>query len=235
MPRTSSRQHRSARRWAVPVSITAAVALAVALVVAAATDPNDARAHRDDPTVSVRAAAPTGPVAPGSTVPDVTTTAATTTTTLPLSQPSDPPEDPHAKVPVVRLGEIDIPKIGLVHPVYEGIWLTVIDQGPGHWPGTPLPGGWGNVVFAGHRVTHSHPFRRLDELAPGDLVTFRMDRAGAYTYRVTGSEIVAPAETRIVDQRPGRTLTLFACHPPGSASRRYVVHAELVSPPAPGR
>ena len=32
----------------------------------------------------------------------------------------------------------------------------------------------------------------------------------------------------LVDQHPGRTLTLFACHPPGSAEFRYVVFGELV-------
>jgi sortase (surface protein transpeptidase) len=33
----------------------------------------------------------------------------------------------------------------------------------------------------------------------------------------------------IVDQHPGRTVTLFACHPPGSAEFRYVVFGELVT------
>jgi len=32
-----------------------------------------------------------------------------------------------------------------------------------------------------------------------------------------------------VDQHPGRTVTLFACHPPGSAEFRYVVFGELVT------
>ena len=26
------------------------------------------------------------------------------------------------------------------HPIYEGVWLTVLDHGPGHWPNSACPG-----------------------------------------------------------------------------------------------
>src|SRR5262249_35729816 len=74
-----------------------------------------------------------------------------TTTTAPLPMPENPPKDPYADVPVRQVGTISIPKIGLLAPAYEGIWLTVLDHGPGHWPGSAEPGGRGNTVFAGHR------------------------------------------------------------------------------------
>ena len=164
--------------------------------------------------------------APPTTVPP----AAPTPTTSPavLSQPEAPPADPYAAVPVKQVGEIVIPKIGLDVPYYEGVWLTVIDVGPGHWPGTANAGGYGNMVLAGHRVTHSHPFRSIDQLVPGDDIVVR-DATGSYTYKVTSSEVVTPDQLWIVDQKPGRTITLFACHPPGSATYRYVVHGELAS------
>ncbi len=129
---------------------------------------------------------------------------------------------------MLPLGRIQIPKIGLDHEIYEGIWLTVIDEGPGHWPGTPLPGGYGNAVFAGHRVTHSHPFRDVDQLVPGDEIRFTMSDGSAATYRMTEQLIVDPSALWIVDQAPGHTLTLFACHPKGSARQRIVIRAELV-------
>jgi len=147
--------------------------------------------------------------------------------TYPLPQPEDAPTDPRADVPVVPIGEIEIPKIGLIHTVYEGVWLTVVDHGPGHWPGTAEPGGWGNSVFAGHRVTNSHPFRRIDELAPSDEIIVRNDR-GVFTYQVTGNQVVDESAMHIVDQAPGRTITIFACHPPGSAQFRFVVFGALV-------
>jgi sortase A len=117
--------------------------------------------------------------------------------------------------------------------VYEGVRETTLDRGPGHWPGTAMPGELGNVVLAGHRASHSRPFLRIDRLAPGDEVIFTV--AGAtYTYAVTGTEIVGPEAVWIVDQTREHTATLFACHPIGSTAQRIVVHLTLTSPPASG-
>ncbi len=128
---------------------------------------------------------------------------------------------------MVQIGWIEIPKIGLRHPIYEGVTLTVIDRGPGHWPGTALPGEAGNAVFAGHRVTHTRPFRYIDQLSPGDLIIFHMPY-GDFTYSVTEHLVVTPKDVWIVNQTRDPTVTLFACHPPGSARYRYVVRGKLV-------
>jgi sortase A len=139
----------------------------------------------------------------------------------PRTTPTPPPPE-RVPTPLVKVGEIHIPKIGLVHPMYEGVTLTVVDHGPGHWPGSAMPGQLGNAVIAGHRVTHSHPFRHLDKLVPGDEIIFRTE-AGEFTYRVTGQQIVGSRDTWIVNPTPDATVTLFACHPPGSARQRIVV------------
>lgn len=107
--------------------------------------------------------------------------------------------------------------------MYEGITLTTLDHGPGHWPGTALPGSQGNVVIAGHRVSHDKPFRNLDKLEPGDQVIMTTDE-GRFVYQVTGTDIVYPDALWIVDQTADYTATLFACHPPGSTRQRIVVH-----------
>lgn len=163
-------------------------------------------------------------------LPTTATTAAVTTTTEAAARtaPIDPPINPRAAAPIVKIGEIQIPRIGLVHPVYEGVTLTVIDHGPGHWPGSAVPGQLGNSVFAGHRVTHSHPFRRINELVPGDDIVFKMQN-GTFTYKMTGSQIVTPKDVHIVNPTTDATVTLFACHPPGSARQRYVVRGAFVS------
>ena len=148
--------------------------------------------------------------------------------TAPRTDPIAPPANPHAAVPIVKIGEIHIPKIGLVHPVYEGVTLTVIDHGPGHWPGSAVPGQLGNAVFAGHRVTHSHPFRRINEMVAGDEIIFKMDN-GTFTYKMTASKVVSPKDVHIVNPTDDATLTLFACHPPGSARQRYVIKGAFVS------
>ena len=145
---------------------------------------------------------------------------------LALPDPDGPPADAYAPVPVNQIGSIQIPRIELDHAVYEGVWLTVLDVGPGHWPGSAMPGQLGNSVFPGHRVTHSHPFRRLDELAPGDEVVFTMAN-GTHTYKVRETLIVSPKDIWVVDSNPNSEVTLIACHPPHSARQRIVVKGEL--------
>jgi len=148
-----------------------------------------------------------------------------TTTVL---RPVDVPDDPYAAEPVQRIGTMEIPKIGLRADIYHGITLRNIDLGPSHWPGSALPGETGNAVFAGHRVTHTHPFRDIDQLVPGDRVTFTVNGTTS-TYVVTGHEIVTPDDLAIVKQTPTPTATLFACHPPHFATHRYVVHLALLA------
>ena len=89
--------------------------------------------------------------------------------------PESPPADPRAAEPLTQLGTIEIPKIGVTKAMYEGITLTTLDHGPGHWPGTAMPGQVGNVVIAGHRVSHDKPFRNLDKLVAGDDVILTTD------------------------------------------------------------
>lgn len=190
--------------------------------------------------------------APSTTVPATTTTSAPpTTTTTTTAAPALPGDEPDGDTPVapatasrrpgssgrepsalVVTGTIEIPKIGLTHTTYEGISLAFIDYGPSHWPGTPLPGQAGNTVFAGHRVTHSHPFLDIDRIAVGDQVIFT-NPSGRHVYEVTQTLVVEANDISIVDPTPGATFTIFACHPKHSARQRYVVKGRLVSSTGP--
>mgnify|MGYP000453940357 CR=1 FL=1 len=144
------------------------------------------------------------------------------------ARPVTPPRDEYAPEPIVEIGTMEIPKIGLRHVIYHGITMRNIDRGPSHWPGTAFPGETGNAVFAGHRVTRTAPFRNIDQLKPGDPVHFTVNGIRT-TYLVTGSEVVTPKALHIVDPTPEPTATLFACHPPGSAKYRYVVRLALLA------
>ncbi|MGZ8764079.1 MAG: sortase [Acidimicrobiia bacterium] len=213
-----ARENRRRRRFLLAVAVVALVGSGIVSAVLLTPGGDDA---------SAESPALLGTVASSTTIPPASST------TLALSQPENPPEDEYADVPVVEVGSIEIPRIGLTTVVYEGIWLTVLDVGPGHWPGTAAPGGYGNLVVAGHRATYSAPFRHIDDLVPGDTVVVG-DVTGRYTYSVTGSKVVTPDAVDIVTQRPGHTITLFACHPPGSEDYRYVVFGTLVSAARPG-
>jgi sortase A len=125
------------------------------------------------------------------------------------------------------MGRIAIPKIGVDAVMFEGIRLSTLDYGPGHWPGSALPGEIGNVVVAGHRTSKHKVFRHLDQLVAGDQIVFT-DANGEHVYAVTGVEIVGPDAIWIVDPTDTPTVTLFACHPPGSTRERIVVYGELV-------
>lgn len=185
-----------------------------------------ASAEEDDPSLVAAEPSITTTMPIATTVAPPVTVASSVTAAPAPSRPVRVPSNPYAAEPLVQIGTIEIPKIGLTHNIFEGISLRTIDHGPSHWPGTALPGQVGNAVFAGHRVTHSRPFRNVDQLAPGDLVIFDIKGVRS-TYAVTGTEIVTPKELRIVDQTPTPTATLFACHPPGSAKFRIVVHLSL--------
>jgi sortase A len=182
------------------------------------------------------------PVRPSATVatlpaPTTTATVATPTTTAPAPIVYDtvPPGgrqnlggDVHPMVPHPAFGMIVIPRINLVHPIFEGIDETAIHWGPGHWPGSALPGQPGNTVFAGHRVTHTRPFLDIDLLVPGDQIIFHL-ATGTYTYEVTDHIIVNPEDTWIANPTPDPTVTIFGCHPKHSAAHRYVVRGKLVA------
>jgi sortase A len=205
-----------------------AVVLAAVSAMTVALSASVIAAQRGDGAPAHRAVAVTTTTAPPTTVTTTTVPRRVTTTTVPLPMPENPPANPYADVPVEQIGTISIPKIGLETPAYEGIWLTVIDHGPGHWPGSAEPGQRGNTVFAGHRVTHTHPFENLDQLAPGDKVVFTMPN-GVFTYAVTRTIIVKPDDIWIVYPTSSPTMTLFACHPKHSAAERIVVKGKLVS------
>jgi sortase A len=160
----------------------------------------------------------TGQGDPGTTTPSTTAPTATTT------PPPAPPEGDAA-------AHIAIPKIGLDKIVVEGVSVADLKRGPGHYPGSPMPGQAGNAAIAGHRTTYGAPFNRLDELVPGDeiLVTTRQ---GTFRYKMVQQQIVSPDQVEILDDYGDNRLTLTACHPKYSARQRIVIIAELDQTPA---
>jgi len=195
----------------------------------------------DDVFTSAGVTVEESPILPGSTTSTTSPTSTTSTTspattstvppsTLPEqpSEPIAPPADPRGYEDQIELGGISIPKLGVDAPLLEGIRLTTLDNGPGHWPGTAMPGEVGNVVVAAHRTSHGGPFRNIDQLVAGDTVMFTTD-AGETPYRVTGTQVVNPDAIWIVNPTATPTATLFACHPPGSVAQRIVVNLELAA------
>jgi len=131
------------------------------------------------------------------------------------------------------IGWIVIPRLGLRMVVVEGTTASDLERGLGHYDtatgrDTSLPGMGGMVAIAGHRTTYLHPFLHIDSLRAGDSVELRMPY-GRFDYRVTGHVVVDSSDWSILRPRAVETLVLTACHPPHSASHRWVVFARLAS------
>lgn len=219
-------------RWATRASLVA-VGLLVAACGSSSSDALEdvpmlvAPSSSSAPSTTAPTAARSTTSTSSSTTPASTTTVAATTTTIALPVPAPVP-DAGTVEPIIEMATLEIPKIGISKPMFEGVTLGTLDHGPGHWPGSALPGQIGNMVVAGHRMSHDRPFRDLDLLVPGDEMVLT-DATGRHVYRVVRTEIVEPNALWILDQTPASTATLFACHPKGSTKQRIVVHLELAA------
>jgi sortase A len=149
-----------------------------------------------------------------------------------LANPDDlAPGQPFALMRIPRLGS------SWKFAVVQGTGLPQLALGPGHVPGSALPGQVGNFAVAGHRVTAGNPFWSLPSLRSGDLV-YVETIAGTYEYRVTGKpDRVAANDTAVLSPVPGhpgavprqRMITLITCDPPWTGTNRLIVTGVLVA------
>lgn len=130
-----------------------------------------------------------------------------------------------------------IPRLGDDYrvPIVEGVSLTDLAKGVGHYPETALPGEIGNFSVAGHRATNGEPFAYLDQLREGDDVVVETGTTW-YTYRIEREYIVDPTQVAVilpVPNRPGvepteQLMTLTTCNPRWASYERLIFHAVLV-------
>ena len=142
-----------------------------------------------------------------------------------------PPAKPVPESPI-RIGEsfgkLWIPRLDANFYVVEGTGNRELRRGPGHMPGTAMPGAPGNCIVAGHRDTH---FRVLKDVRKGDEIVLET-RGGEYLYRVTSLSVVSPKNNKPLADTTRPVLHLITCYPfyyVGPAPKRFIVQAELVS------
>jgi sortase A len=132
---------------------------------------------------------------------------------------------------VHALARLRIPKINVNVIVVEGVTLDRLSYGPGHYPQTADFDEPGVAAVAGHRTGWSAPFFNLDKLGIGDEVIIETKRA-TYTYRVTGTTVVSPSHSEVLDGNPrSRAVTqlvLTTCTPKFTAKNRLIVFTDLV-------
>jgi sortase A len=143
------------------------------------------------------------------------------------------------------IARMTAPSIGMDEYVVEGTSVRNLRSGVGRYRGSAFIGDNGNVALAGHRTTYGAPFGRINELVPGDQISFATS-VGTATYEVidptpslalwgravksigNGHAIVQPDDNFVLQDVGDNRLTLTACSPKFSARERIVVVARLL-------
>lgn len=120
--------------------------------------------------------------------------------------------------------------------IVQGTSLSQLALGPGHVPGTGLPGQPGNFVVAAHDVTAGNPFLHLRTLRYPDKV-YIYTKSWIYQYVVRSERVVRYTDTAVEYPVPGHPgsaphgsfITLITCTPVTLAFTpwRVVVTGEL--------
>lgn len=164
-------------------------------------------------------------------------------------EPSEPAPDepapdepaPGAALADVDLGEgigiIRIPRFGASYAwaVVEGVRTEDLRRGPGHYPGTAMPGEVGNFAVAGHRATYGEPLAQVEEFELGDKVVVET-ATNWYTYTVFDIDFPVDIDaTWSIEPNPfdlgvpptRSLMTLTTCHPRWASTYRFLIFTEL--------
>ena len=136
----------------------------------------------------------------------------------------------------VNFYTLSIPSIGLDSAPIE-INGDDLKQGAIQYPGTALPGTFGNTVIFGHSTSPflfkvGDPlsiFNPLLKIKVGEDIVVVYDGV-TYRYRVRNIAEMEPDKIEVLAQRYDKyELTLVTCTPLGTYLRRFVVRAELIN------
>ena len=125
------------------------------------------------------------------------------------------------------IARVIIPVLDLDEIVMEGVGDEELNAGPGHLPGSVLPGERGNSVISAHRDRH---FSRIGALQVGDEITTETAPARRMKWIVISRRVVRSVEPALFST-PDPTLTLTTCWPiryVGTAPERLIITAKPV-------
>lgn len=153
------------------------------------------------------------------------------------SQPSDwfpaAPKLPPTSTKITHY-QLSIPKLKIQEATVE-IGGEDLDKSLIHFPGTALPGQYGNTVIFGHSVlpqffnpqNYKTIFSTLPSIKKGDEVLIDFDGV-RYRYLVVAMVEVMPQDISVLEQQyDNRYLSLITCVPPGTYWRRLIVRTKL--------
>lgn len=157
-----------------------------------------------------------------------------------LDLPVSPTDD---RVVIPKLGK-SIPLVHMPTSNLEGEdWPALEKQiqeglrdGVVHYPGTAVPGQFGNVFITGHSSYYpwdpgqfKDVFAMLGKLEPGEKFYVYYGQK-KYTYAISKKFEVQPNNVSVLEQpRDKKVATLMTCTPVGTTLRRLIIQAEQVS------
>jgi sortase A len=124
------------------------------------------------------------------------------------------------------MARLVIPSIGLDEIVVEGVGDEQLNAGPGHLPGSAIPGAVGNAVISAHRDRH---FSTLGDLQSGDTLYTETTR-GRTSWVVTNRRVVRAGRPALFSSDQP-VLTLTTCWPIrvlGPAPERLIIEAREI-------
>ncbi len=133
------------------------------------------------------------------------------------------------------MGYIDIPKIDVHLPIYQGTEEKVLQSGSGWWLGTSLPTGGESthcVITAHNGLVKAKLFTDLNQLVLGDQFSLSiLDRV--MTYEVDQILTTVPEDFDPLYIVPGEDyVTLYTCTPYGVNTHRLLVRGHRIEPAA---
>ena len=132
-----------------------------------------------------------------------------------------------ANLPFLQtIAVLNIPRLKLAAPIFQGTDDLTLNQGLGRIIGTAELGQDGNTGIAGHRDGF---FRPLKDIARGDSIEIALP-GEKDLYVVDQTEIVEPDDVSVLQPRSEPGITLVTCYPfyfVGDAPHRFIVKASL--------
>lgn len=130
---------------------------------------------------------------------------------------------------------LSVPKLGISNATVI-VGSQDLKKSLVQYPGTALPGRFGNTVIFGHSVLpqffnpkdYKTIFSTLPTLSQKDEIFINFDGV-EYRYQVVKMVETSPEDVSVLEQHyDGEYLSLITCVPPGTYLKRLVVRARLV-------
>jgi len=145
------------------------------------------------------------------------------------TDPNNPSQLLPMGAPVAVLG---IPAIGLRTVILQGTTSSVLEDGPGHFRGSVMPGQAGISVIMGRQTAYGGPFGGLASLVPGDPITVVTGQTVA-GYTVIDLRRAGDPDPPALATGAGRLLLVTADGTPLDPTGILYVDADLTSKPQP--